>query len=61
MYKYVDSWAKLREGMTFQECPGVAVDPRDNVFVITRGEHPIMVFDSGWKFVRPFGKDRVRH
>ena len=42
--------------MTFQKYPGVAVDPRDNVFVITRGVHTFMVFDTGWEFVRPLAQ-----
>ena len=56
LYKYVDGWAKLPRGMTFQECPGVAVDSQDNVFVLTRGEHPIMVFDREGNFIRSFGE-----
>jgi hypothetical protein len=45
-YKYVDSWDSLPRGKSFLECPGVAVDSKDNVYVLTRGEHPIIVFNS---------------
>ena len=55
-YEFVENWAKLPDGMTFKECPGVVVDSRDNVYVLTRGEEPIMVFDQGGNFVRSFGK-----
>ncbi len=55
-YKFVDGWAKLPDGMAFHECPGVAVDSQDNVFVLTRGEHPIMVFDREGNFIRSFGE-----
>ena len=55
-YTFVDGWAKLPSGMTFKECPGVAVDSRDNVYVLTRGEHPIIVLDKDGNFVRSFGK-----
>ena len=55
LYKHVDNWAKLPEGMAFHECPGVAVDSQDNVYILTRGEHPIMVFDREGNYIRSFG------
>ena len=55
LYHYASGWEKLPSGWTFLECPGVAVDSRDNVFVLTRGEHPIIVFDSEGNFWRSFG------
>ena len=56
LYKHVDGWAKLPQGMTFKECPGVAVDSQDNVYVLTRGDHPIIVFDRDGNFIRSFGE-----
>ena len=44
LYKYVDGWDKLPEGWSFRDCPSVGVDSQDNVYVITRGKHPIIVF-----------------
>ena len=55
-YTFVDGWAKLPGGMTFKECPGVAVDSRDNVYVLTRGEHPIIVLDKDGNYIRSFGQ-----
>ncbi len=55
-YEFVENWAKLPSGMTFKECPGVAIDSQDNVFVLTRGEEPIIVLDRDGNFVRSFGK-----
>ena len=55
-YTFVDGWAKLPTGMTFKECPGVAVDSRDNVYVLTRGEHPIIVLDKDGNYIRSFGQ-----
>jgi DNA-binding beta-propeller fold protein YncE len=54
-YEYVEGWGKLPAGVTFHECPGVAVDARDNVYVLTRGPHPIMVFDRAGNYLRSFG------
>jgi DNA-binding beta-propeller fold protein YncE len=55
-FNYADSWAKLPNGMTLLECPGVAVDSNDNIFVLTRGEHPIWVFDKEGNLLRTFGE-----
>jgi DNA-binding beta-propeller fold protein YncE len=55
-YRYLESWIKIPEGMKLMECPGVAVDSRDRVFILTRGEHPIMVFDREGNFIRSFGE-----
>ena len=56
LYEYVDGWGKLPDGMNYVECPGVAVDSKDNVFILTRGEHPVIVFDKEGNFLRTFGE-----
>ena len=55
-YNFVENWAKLPSGMTFKECPGVAIDSQDNVFVLTRGEEPIIVLDRDGNYIRSFGQ-----
>ena len=55
-YTFVDDWLKLPDGYKLLECPGVAVDGEDRVFILTRGEHPIMVFDRDGNFIRSFGE-----
>ncbi len=55
-FEPLEGWGKLPEGWTFLECPGVAVDSQDNVYVLTRGEHPIIVFDREGNFLRSFGE-----
>src|SRR5262249_54797569 len=57
-YEYVDGWGKLPAGITFLECPGVAVDAQDNVYILTRGEHPVIVFDREGNYLRTFGEGR---
>ena len=56
LYDPIESWEQLPDGWSFHECPGVAVDSQDNVYVLTRGEHPIIVFDRDGKFLRSFGE-----
>ena len=55
-YNFVADWLKLPDGYKLLECPGVAVDGEDRVFILTRGEHPIMVFDKDGNFIRSFGE-----
>ena len=55
-YTFEEGWAKLPSGMTFKECPGVAVDSRDNIHVLTRGEHPIIVLDREGNYIRSYGE-----
>ena len=55
-YEYVPDWAKLPDGYSLHECPGVAVDSQDNVFLLTRGEHPLMQFDKDGNFIKSFGE-----
>ena len=60
-FNYAEPWAKLPADMSFVECPGVAIDSQDNVFVLTRGEHPIIVFDKDGNFLRTFGEGLFTH
>jgi len=55
-YEFVEGWGQLPEGIRYVECPGVAVDAQDNVYVLTRGDHPIMVFDREGNYQRSFGQ-----
>ena len=63
-YSANDRWAKLPAGFGWKEVAAVATDSRDRVFVFSRGEHALMVFDrdgtflAEWDasmFVRPHG------
>ncbi len=56
VYEALEEWEQLPEGWSLKECPGVAVDSQDNIFVLTRGVHPIIVFDREGKFQRSFGE-----
>ncbi|HLI51042.1 MAG TPA: peptidyl-alpha-hydroxyglycine alpha-amidating lyase family protein [Thermomicrobiaceae bacterium] len=56
-YEPLESWGNLPEGMRLIECPGVAVDANDRVFVLTRNpENPIVIFESDGSYVGTFGK-----
>ncbi|MBI2217580.1 MAG: hypothetical protein HYU51_09815 [Candidatus Rokubacteria bacterium] len=59
-YRAVEGWGRLPEGWSFVEATSVAVDQQDNVVVFNRGEHPIIVFDRGGRFLRSWGEGAVR-
>lgn len=54
-YEVVSDWAKLPPGWTFGWIPGVAVDSQDRVYVYSRSEHPMVVFDSDGNFLTSWG------
>ena len=60
-FEYVTDWPQLPEGMSLRECPGVAVDSQDNVYLLTRGEHPVVAFDREGNYLRSFGQGMFSH
>ena len=48
-------WPQLPPAWNFSETAGIAADAHGHVYVVHRGEHPIMEFDAGGKFLRAFG------
>jgi DNA-binding beta-propeller fold protein YncE len=60
-YELVQDWGRLPEGWRWGQCAGVACDSQDNVFVFTRTEHPLMVFDKSGKLVDHWGEELFEH
>ena len=58
VYEVCEDWAKLPEGWSFKEVPDVVVGPEDRVYVFSRGEHPVMVFERDGTFVASWGEGR---
>ncbi len=44
-FEVVEGWGQLPEGWVFKQVAGVAVDSKDRVYALNRGEHPVIVFD----------------
>lgn len=59
-FEPIEGWGELPDGWRYVECAGVAVDKKDDVFVFTRSEHPVIVFDRGGAFRRSWGEGLVR-
>jgi DNA-binding beta-propeller fold protein YncE len=56
LFEPVENWEKLPPGWNLIEVAGVAVDARDDVYVLSRGEHPVVVLDRDGNFLRSFGE-----
>ena len=56
LFEPVEGWEKLPDGWAFQDAAGVAVDSRDNVYVLNRSEHPVIVLDREGNFLRWWGE-----
>ena len=55
-YEVIENWGKLPDGWHYGEVAAVGVDSKDNVYVFTRGEHPMIVFDRDGNFLRSWGE-----
>ncbi|MGA1194978.1 MAG: peptidyl-alpha-hydroxyglycine alpha-amidating lyase family protein [Candidatus Latescibacterota bacterium] len=56
-FKVQENWWKLPDGWSFGWIPAVAVDSKDQVYVYSRSEHPMVVFDREGNFVTSWGED----
>ncbi len=59
-YEALAQWEDLPPGWSFGEVAGVATDSRDRVYVFSRGEHPVTVFERGGGFVTSWGEGVFR-
>lgn len=60
-YQVFDLWAKRPRRAVFVDVVAIAVDSRDQVYVLNRGPQPILVFDRDGNFLRSWGEgDFVR-
>ena len=50
-YELVENWLKLPEYWELGETSGVACDSRDRVFVLSRGVHPVTIFERDGQFL----------
>lgn len=56
--EWVASWGSLGNGPGQFDTPhGIAVSPKDEIYVADRGNRRIQVFDTGGKFIRQFTVD----
>lgn len=56
VYEELADWEQLPAGWSFREVVDVVVDRNDRVYVFTRGEHPVIVFDRDGGFITSWGE-----
>lgn len=56
LYEAVPGWPQLPAGYSWIEVTAVATDSKDRVFVFSRGERPLMIFDSEGTFLASWGE-----
>ncbi len=59
-YTVEENWWTLPEGWEFGWIPAVAVDSQDRVYVYSRSEHPMVVFDRNGNFIDSWGDDILK-
>ena len=60
IYEVQEGWGQLPEGWAFGWIPAVAVDSQDRVYVYSRSEHPMVVFDREGNFLTSWGDDILK-
>jgi DNA-binding beta-propeller fold protein YncE len=55
-YQVVAGWEQLPKDYEHRDVAGVAVDLEDRVFLICRGDHPIIIYDSKGNFRGSWGE-----
>ena len=55
-YELVKDWAKIPEYFVLDDPVDLAIDSRDRVYVGSRGNHPLLIFDQDGNFVSCWGE-----
>jgi len=55
-YELVEGWAKCPEGWSFMDVGGLAIDSQDRIYVLNRGDHPVMIFDREGNLLTSWGE-----
>src|SRR5712692_1603584 len=59
-YVVVPQWPQKPAAYKWAAMPGVAVDAQDRVYVVTRADPPVQVYDADGKFLRAWGQDTIK-
>jgi len=55
-YEVAESWERLPPGWEHADVADVAVDSRDRVFVLNRGDHPVIMYEPDGTFIGAWGE-----
>jgi streptogramin lyase len=56
-FEVIEGWEQLPEGYRHDDVDGVAVDSRDRVYLMTRGDARVIVYEPDGTFVMSWGED----
>jgi streptogramin lyase len=56
-YEVIEGWEQLPAGYVHRDVDGVAVDSRDRVYLVTRGDSRVIVYERDGTFVMSWGED----
>ena len=56
-YKVAEGWGELPNGWAWGWIPAVACDSQDRVYIYSRSEHPLVLFDRDGNFLASWGED----
>jgi DNA-binding beta-propeller fold protein YncE len=59
-YEVAEGWGTLPQGFEWGQIGSVTVDAKDRVYIYTRTEHPLMIFDRDGNFERSFGEGIIK-
>lgn len=60
LFKAINNWGKLPDGWIWGWIPAVACDSRDRVYIFSRSEHHLVVFDHEGNFLDSWGEGVLR-
>ena len=55
-FKVIEGWEKLPKGYVHKDVDGVATDSKDNVYLMTRMDARVIVYDRNGTFIRSWGE-----
>jgi DNA-binding beta-propeller fold protein YncE len=55
-YSVVEGWEQLPKGFAHRDVAGVAVDQEDRVYLMCRGDHPVIMYDREGNFKGSWGE-----
>ena len=56
VFEAIEGWGQLPPGFSYEaQIPGLVVDSQDRVYVLNRGKHPLIIFDSQGNFLGSWG------
>ena len=55
-YELIENWGKLPEYFEMDDPVDIAVNSQDRVYVGSRGNHPVLIFDQDGKFISCWGE-----